>query len=393
MPPNDNYTAGIVLNRMCHFLLEEGHEICCYTIKDPSVCAEIPSDKKSKIPYRTEPMPPENYGRRSRTRRWKKSLNFFRSLIMNNFSAIAFFPHIAKRVSDFAIEQNAQMIWGIVQGHSTIRIFRQVTVLTRLPYVVQAWDPSEWYLSFYGFDRFTMALIMKVYSSLLKRSTAFIASSWAMAEEYTKKYGVKSFAVLPGLEESRISVAERKKSKKDFIIAFAGQMYAINEIKCLLETTKNLLCDKHIRIRIYGKDWQYDLSNYPHVEIMGWISQANLLEELSDADLLYCPYGFEKSFEKTAKLSFPSKLVCYLKTGRPVLFHGPHYSSPGIFLKKHNAAYICDSLDSVILANLISSIINDQNKEAIAQNGFNTFKKYLTLETMKKNFLAALNIS
>ena len=65
-----------------------------------------------------------------------------------------------------------------------------------------------------------------------------------------------------------------------------------------------------------------------------------MLPELRTADLLYCPYWFDPGFERPCRLSFPSKLSTYLKTGVPVLFHGPEYASPRIFLEQNDAAYI-----------------------------------------------------
>jgi len=383
MPPCNNYTAGIVLDKMCDFLLEEGHELCCYTVKCPKIFPEIPDNKKTSISYVTESRPYESWGQRK--------YGFLYSLIMNNYSSIVLFPPIAKRVANFAIEQDVQMIWGVVQGHSTISILKQVTKITKLPYVVQSWDPSTWYLKYYKYDPFTTALIMQTYSSLLKNSMTFIASSWAMAEEYSKKYGSKSIPVLPGLDEG-IVPHKKNKDSSVFIIAFAGQMYASDEIKSLINATKQIKCDKKIIVRIYGKDWQMDFNDNQHIEIKGWLSQNELIEELAEADLLYCPYGFEKSFKEIARLSFPSKLVCYLKTGKPVLFHGPDYSSPGIFLKKYNAGYICNTLDYIFLSNFILNIINDPNRDIIAKNGFNAFTENLTLKKMKNNFFAALNI-
>ena len=382
MPPCENYTAGIVLHKLCKFLIEDGHKICCYYVKADGIDPLINTDLTSSIVFSSDNMPIEDWGH--------KKYGPISSFLMNNFSAIFIFPVITKKIIKFALKNNVQMIWGVIQGHMTIRVLRRLTALTRLPYVVQAWDPSEWWLNEYKFDAISKFLIMRSYSFLLKKSNTFIASSWAMSKAYSKKYNVRSVPVLPGIDEGQI--IKKISDSKLFTISFAGQMYASEEIICFLNAVEQVICDIQIKIIIYGKDTQLDLSKFPFVETKGWLNQEELIYELSAADLLYCPYRFDKSFKKIAMFSFPSKLTCYLKSGIPVLFHGPDYSSPGDFLKKYNAGYIFNSLNVQKLAAFLKFIINDSNRNIIANNGYIAFNENLTMTIMKRNFFDALNL-
>lgn len=382
MPPCENYTAGIVLNRLCGFLLEEGHAVSCYTVKIPSVDAFIPQDKADHIKYKTVPMPSEAWGR----------FGAAASFVMNNFSATVRLPQIARDVARFARRQGCDMLWGVVQGQATIRIIRQAAKLTGIPYVVQAWDPSEWWLDANKFDRITKTLVMREYDRLIHGSKCFIAPSWAMAEDYEKKYGVRAVPVLPGLKSGVLHTT--RKPDDAYIIAFAGQFYASDELLCLIHCIEKLKSynGKRIVIRIYGADESIDFQAFNYVEKYSWIPQEKLIEALAEADLLYCPYGFSAEFKKIATLSFPSKLGTYLKAGKPVLFHGPEYSSPYKFLKKYDAAYFCTELDEQALIRALISIMEHNDHSAMVLRAQDIFTENLTEEVMKRNFFRVFNL-
>ena len=131
IPPCDNYTAGIVLNRLCDFILDEGHGLCCYTVKHKDVTPSIPQNKLKRIRFKTMKMPAENWG--------LKWLGPVSSFIMNNLTASFRLPTIAKNVASFIKEQECDLIWGVIQGQATIRIIRQASKLAKIPYIVQAW--------------------------------------------------------------------------------------------------------------------------------------------------------------------------------------------------------------------------------------------------------------
>jgi glycosyltransferase involved in cell wall biosynthesis len=128
------------------------------------------------------------------------------------------------------------------------------------------------------------------------------------------------------------------------------------------------------------------------VEFLGWHSQEETIQLLSEADVLYCPYWFDSAFEEESRLSFPSKLTTYLAAGRPVLFHGPAYASPAVFLKERGAGECCFSLDTDSIIASLTKLANDEAfyKETTF-NGTNAFMECLTMLVLQKNFLEFLN--
>ncbi len=88
IPPCTNYTAGIVLNIMCDFLLEAGHRVSCFTVMDKSLDAKIPEDKLARMSFANVDKPRENWG-----------LGTFKGLasfVGNNAAALFRLPLIAR---------------------------------------------------------------------------------------------------------------------------------------------------------------------------------------------------------------------------------------------------------------------------------------------------------
>lgn len=387
IPPCTNYTAGIVIQQLCDFLVEEGHSIACFNLITASLTPDIPTSTLTYMPYLRYDKPSEDWGHR---------YGKIGSLICNNYIAIIDLPRIAKKVMHFANKENVELIWSIVQGQSMIKLVRKVASNTGLPYTVQVWDSPEWWLSEYRFDKYTTKSVMKEFGYLLKNSKTCLVASWPMAEEYGKIYGAHCIPVIPGLDDSVNVIQESKeKANSDFIIGFSGQLYAIDEFNVLISALKKLDWKhngKNIKCVLYGAKFNMSYDFPVNIQIRGWLKQDDLLNELASTDLLYCPYWFSEQFEKIARLSFPSKLTSYLKTKIPVLVHAPDYSSSSRFIKDNAAGYLCNSNKIDDLVKIICEIIDDPNRNIIGNYGYEAFKKYLTFKTMKKSFFDAIGI-
>lgn len=508
MPPCVNSTAGIVLNQLCDFLMEEGHTISCFAIMHP-FSPDIPNNKKEKILF--------NYVKRPLEGQGIKLFGYTSSFIDDRINALWHSRRIAKQATKFARENNVEFIWAIAEGSTMIRVIERVASITRLPYSVQVWDPPEWALYDRKCDSFSAKSIMKSFGNILKKAKYCIAASWTMAEEYSKKYGCKSIPVILSFNND---ITERTLSKNDdIIISFCGQIYCRKEIFNLILALRLMnwkYKNKNIILRMYGnaidiswlldcdkekkkalfdnnvknfllqqsggitkqicifcagnwgsklneelaehglevaffcdndeKKWGEKIHGLPcislselirqkndtfiiiakkypeeivkqlnalriplmitkqefskhaykigNIELCGWRPQDKLLQELAQSDFLYCPYWFDKKYEIPAKLSFPTKLCTYLKTGRPVIMHGPEYCSPRIFLEKHNAAFVCgDNVPEKIRDCLIHILQESEDKQkTIGKNGYNAFLKNLTKDKMKLSFLKSLDL-
>lgn len=392
IPPCTNFPAGIVMNKWCDFLLEDKHEISFALIKAENVLPDIPKDKLKNIKFLNIEKPIENYGL-AEDSKFKLLMETLRSLIYHTKDFFVTLPKISEKVSFFAKSRKCDLMLTCIQGQSITRLTELVSKSTGIKYVAQTWDPIEWWLKAYHFDKISSWYNKREFSKVVRNSERFMAVSWAMSVMFEKEYGIECITNIPSLEKGKV---KRGISKKEFFdIGFSGQMYATKEFDVLLAALDkmNWECNgKIVRVHLYGS---YFIAKYREKEGVidhGYFDQSELLIRLTEMDLLYCPYWFSKEYARPSKISFPSKLVGYLKSARPVLMHSPLYSSPLMFLEKYSASYINTSLDIDKMVSLLNKIIKDKNRERIGEKGYMLFEKYLTYESMKKSLFVSLGL-
>lgn len=115
------------------------------------------------------------------------------------------------------------------------------------------------------------------------------------------------------------------------------------------------------------KDDVYEKLNIPGCcQIKGSIPQSQVFEEQEKSDILV----FVESFEnKTARLSFSTKITDYLSSNRCILAIGPNDISSMEYFKEEDAAVCCNSEISILPA-LQSLIDNPKLIEKYAEKGF-----------------------
>jgi glycosyltransferase involved in cell wall biosynthesis len=218
-----------------------------------------------------------------------------------------------------------------------------------------------------------------------------------MAREYHERFHVNTVSFLPSLHSSlAIDPADRMNPGNELVIGLAGQMYATEEWKALLRALDTVgwrLGKRNVRIRLLGR-WPMLTSTTPlRLEWLGWHTQQNTVKLLSETDILYCPYWFDSVFETEARLSFPSKLTTYFAAGRPVLFHGPQYAAPAIFIKDNAAGLICDSNEESKILQALNTLASDEKLYGqLTHNGRAAFDKYLTLDSLRTSFAQFLQV-
>lgn len=389
IPPCSNFTGGIVLEQLTRFLIEDGHNVSCFAIVHPDLAPVISEDISQHMAYKRVDKPKESWGIHPR-------IGGLASIVGNNYVAATQLPKLASRAASFAKENNADIIWSTIQGQTMIKVVRRAAQLANIPYTAQVWDPPEWWLAENKFDRYTQRSVMKEFGNLLHHSQACMAASWSMAEAYAQEFQANCVPVVPGLDDAYDIQPAVRANNNEFIIAFAGQIYAATEFNALVAALEHMnwkYNERDIKLVLYGRYFNHFNFNKPsNLMIRGWLDQDEVLKELAAADLLYCPYWFSSSFEKIARLSFPSKLTSYLRTKRPVLIHAPEYASPNRFIKQYKAGYVCETLSPPEISNLLEEIISDEERTQIGVSGFKAFIEHLTFKTMKSSFYKALGI-
>lgn len=395
MPPCRNYTAGLVLERLVRFLAPGQLAICA--VVNPGLRPEIPEDL-DYIPRLLLRKPLEAAARvipgsvpNNRVPRALRALSALPAFIFELIQGVRVRCSLLPRIAAFAEEQRIDALWVVIQGQTMVRLARPLAERLGLPLLTQIWDPFEWWLRANRIDRFTRRRLLATFDADIRHSQICATASWAMSESYSVRYSVRNVPVIAGLPAELARVpAQRPHQRAEFIIGMAGQFYAEAEWGCLVCALNSInwtLNGRRIRVRVLGAGFKAYTQLPAHFEYLGWQSQEETIRLLADADLLYLPYWFSEEFRLESSQSFPSKLVTYFATGRPVLCHAPGYASPARYIRQHDAGYCCESLDPPAVVNLLGRIAGDEATYArLSANGVECFLRDFSLERMKESF-------
>ena len=90
------------------------------------------------------------------------------------------------------------------------------------------------------------------------------------------------------------------------------------------------------------------------IEIRPWgATDAEVTLEAASADVLYLPLPFGDRFAAFTELSLPTKLVTYVGSGRPILYHGPPATATTRVLRAPTAALFVQQQDPIGLASAL----------------------------------------
>lgn len=389
IPPCTNFTGGLYLDRLCRFLPKGS--IACFAVIHPKQYPQI-SPELDWMPLKYYYRPPEN---------WNNKLTSFFGLSSVKLTRVdSYRPNkkIIAEAIEFARQFNPDVVWCILDGKTMLQTAVPIATGLGLPLLAGVWDPPSWWLGASGLNPIAKARVLNKFDHAVRSSSGCATASWAMAEQYRHDYGARTVALLPSLDLSlAMPPAKSSHAGKDFVIGVAGTIYAMQEWRKLLGALNQAawkICDREVSIRILGRRAaEIQADGEARVEFLGWRSQGETVRLLAETDVLYCPYWFDPAFEQEARLSFPSKLTTYLASGRPVLFHGPEYAAPALFLQEHAAGVMCHAKKRKAIIKALSRLAEDQELYArTTENGRRAFEQHLTLAALRKSFADFLQV-
>jgi glycosyltransferase involved in cell wall biosynthesis len=391
IPPNRTYPAALFLDSLCRLLPKDA--IACFCVVNPELDASVTPDLDwFPIQFATKPLEQTHSRTGPRATIFHKLYNFAWETYVSRIKI----PQLAASVIEFGRQQDCDVVWCTLEGQTMIRLARRVADGLGVPLRTQVFDPPYWWLRVHNVNKFSSREILAEYNAALQHSRSCAAASWAMAEEYHRIYGTKTVPVVPSLNAELAYPPHHHNLEDAFIIGMAGQLYASREWQALLDALNYAewkIAGRDVKLWVLGHHVTFNAYSKMHIEYLGWHSQAETIEILSNASLLYCPYWFDPAYKAEARLSFPSKLVTYLAAGRPVLFHGPEYASPHRFLAQHNAGFSCHSLEPEHMIDVLTQVsTNTDLYSRIAQSGTRAFQEHLTVQTMRSSFAKFLEV-
>jgi glycosyltransferase involved in cell wall biosynthesis len=380
-----------VLDQLCRFL--PPGSLACFALVNPQLDARLSPDldwipiaytaKRDEAAFRALP----------------GKLSFVSAYCVETMRRRYVVPRILRQAVEFAREQQIDAVWAVLQGQTLIQMAPELADQLGVPLFTQVWDPLSWWLVANRIDRLNRRAALADFDRALRVSKACAVASWAMAAEYKTRYGTFS---VPVIASHSSEIARRPDpstgcTAAEITIGMAGQFYAATEWLALVRALNMAhwrVSEKRVRIVVAGPTRPPGDVPPGRVEYLGWQAQAEVLRILADCDILYCPYPFDSALAEVSRLSFPSKLTLYLAAGRPVLFHGPSFSSPARYLEEREAALCIGSeLPSAIYNGLARLVDEPLVYRRIAECGQAAFQRDFTLDAMRDCFFEFLGIT
>lgn len=382
IPPCSNLTAGIVTAQMCRFVPQDELAIFCVMNPhlQPKLCDDLAGIEMKLIRKPTELQHRVVRGVRV-GRAGAAAIEAIKRLVLPR--------GLIRQAIAYGRSVGATDLWAILQGQTMVRIAAPVARGLGVPLRVHVWDPLRWWLDAHGVDPVNRRLDLALFDRTLRQAASCAAASVPMARHYEETYGVPSTAVIASIDPILAQSPPPKLVSDDsVVIGMVGQFYASEEWETLvsaLESAKWRVGERKIVLMTFGHERPPAGVPDEHLRFMGWMDQPNVIQTIArDCDIAYCPYPFAERMAEVSRLSFPSKVPTYLAAGRPILFHGPSYAAPYIYLQDRRAAYLCGDRGPKVIYNGLASLVdNSALYEATALAARRAFLADFTLSHMK----------
>lgn len=197
---------------------------------------------------------------------------------------------------------------------------------------------TPFFLSVHDDVRYTAmgdSRLAKRLAPLWQNASARFAISSELGEEYNARYGSRPFTLVTDGVESCAEAPRSAPADKpriyfmglfhlSYIRNFQDIFAVAQSLTLRCGTIPNLRFPAGLAVRVL-----------PFTN-----SDEDLAADIKESDLLYLPLPFESQYAPFSNFSLSTKLVTYLSTGVPILYHGPANTVAARLLSSHNAAIL-----------------------------------------------------
>lgn len=390
IPPTHQLTAGLVLDKLVRFLPRGS--VACFAVVNPSIEVAL-TDDLAGMPIHYVDKPKEDGFQRLARWPWiKRSVEWFRGLHDRNVAI----PRLVAKAARFGRKHDVDAVWVTLQGQTMAHMAAPLARKLGVPLFTLVWDPISWWLKAHHVEGVSANAARKAFDEAVLGSRAVATASWAMTEEYSRRYRVFSTPVIASHDKSIARAPNTTMRENHLIIGMAGQFYARQEwdqVIIALNACKWRIAEREVFIRVAGHYVPPTDAPEGRVSALGWLSATELVGQMADCDVLYCPYPYAPEMDEVSRLSFPSKLVTYLAAARPVLFHGPESASPGRYIVANEVGVVTLGVQASAIYNSIDRLARDPDLyRRCAENAAVAFQRDFTLERMRETFFDFLRV-
>ena len=124
------------------------------------------------------------------------------------------------------------------------------------------------------------------------------------------------------------------------------------------------------------------------IEVLPWGTEVEVEKDLDRIDLLYLPLPFSKAHQSFSRYSLSTKMVTYLGSGLPIIYHGPQDAAAGNLLSKANASLVFTSLDPSHIFKALE--VSEQSLDRLVENALKLAQAQFMLSDVQTIFWEVL---
>lgn len=214
---------------------------------------------------------------------------------------------------------------------------------------------------------------------VFKRAAGIFVISEYLGDVYRQRYGC-SYHVLHTATMNRVpetnSIAVPERSISDGCrVVFTGSVYALS-IHAVALTVKGLRLASDVNPSLHLYCWQtkaeLDAAGINgQVHVHGSVPPEDAAEVQRSADILLVAFNLRGAFREVRQTSFPTKVVDYMVSGRPILAVAPPGSYLGDYLRRNDCAHVVDTDDANAVAQAVRKLATDNAyRQHLVRNAF-----------------------
>lgn len=280
-----------------------------------------------------------------------------------------FAPRFRRRLKSFSRRMNVRAIHTVPHSGTDFAQAQAVARELSLPFFISLHDDLAYTAAA---EVSAAAREPAIRDAWLKADARFVISD-ALGREYSRRYGSRDYCVVTdGLAE--VHPYRKKPEPRVRRIYFMGLFHlayernfrafleALNILERQTSITTSVTCRcEYIRPHVW--------KDIKQVNVLPFAGEEQVQCDMQKADLLYMPMPFGPEHENFARFSVSTKMVTYVGSGIPIVYHGPTDSAAFDLLQRNNAAIFLLTLDPAEVAESLAQLTDGRCAEVVTNAG------------------------
>jgi glycosyltransferase involved in cell wall biosynthesis len=298
-----------------------------------------------------------------------------RFMALPNASAPLFRRRFKTKLARICRKVNARALHAIAHGGLDFHYGLTVAQRLNIPFFLQVHDDAV----YTGGGRARHDVMSRCLADAWSAADACFVVSKELGEEYNRRYGARDFVVVTdGVDQF---AAAPRPAANNLRIYFMGLFHLEYEPNLQALTAAIELVDL-VRQRTDSPGRAPNVTrsitlrcgfvrphlHKPPVKVLPYGSEADVQSDFTNADWLYLPLPFDEEHRAFVAYSLSTKMVSYLASGIPIIYHGPPGTAVYNLLAQNRAAALITTLDPKEIARTLRTLLGSAEAEMYAAN-------------------------